>query len=45
MMNLKMYAELLNSTSKGIIVCGQIDDKDFAKQVVATMQINYNFQY
>ena len=29
-----MYAELLCSSQKGIIVCGQIDDQDFSKQVV-----------
>ena len=34
-MNLIMYAKLLRSSQKGIIVCGQIDDQDFSKQVVA----------
>ena len=29
-----MYAELIGSSQKGIIVCGQIDDQDFSKQVV-----------
>ena len=29
------YAELLNSSQKGIIVCGQIDDEGFFKAVVA----------
>jgi 2-succinyl-5-enolpyruvyl-6-hydroxy-3-cyclohexene-1-carboxylate synthase len=31
----ELYAELLNSTSKGIIVCGQIDDQKFSNHVVA----------
>jgi 2-succinyl-5-enolpyruvyl-6-hydroxy-3-cyclohexene-1-carboxylate synthase len=31
----EMYAKLLNSTQKGIIVCGQIDDPEFSKHVVA----------
>ena len=29
-----LYAEILRSSQKGIIVCGQIDDQDFSKQVV-----------
>ncbi len=28
-----MYAELLHSTQKGIIVCGQIDDQDFSNKL------------